>query len=268
MISLKKIALLFLSIITTGTLFAQTDYQAEVYFNLDKFYLRKDAIKKLDSICDKFKKMDSLKITLSGHCDSLGSIAYNEILSKKRATAIKNYMQKHGVQVSDANWFGETIPEYNKEKSFLNRRVQIKIELLNKPKAVKGKNGKPPFDPTNLADWEGLKKGSKVVLQNINFVLNKTSMVGDSITPLKVLFEFMSKYPGVRVRIEGHVCCHDDQPLSARRAQKIKNIMIKQGIPPFRIETAGYGNSRKLVVERTAQDQQINRRIEVEILSR
>lgn len=263
MIDMKRLVILFICLTIVKGSFSQRQFRTEVHFNLDKYSLRADALATLDSLCLRLEKADSVNISLTGHTDSLGSIAYNTVLSKNRATAIKNYITDHGLFVTQSDWFGETKPEYTKGRDSLNRRVEIRIIVMDK---IYPKKRKRIVDPQKLEDMEKLRVGDVFVLRNIQFVLDKTAMVGDSVMPINLLYEFMSKHPTSRVAIMGHVCCFNDYPLSFHRAEKIKQIMVDKEIDPLRIRTEGYGNTRKLVEEKTKKDQQINRRIEIKIL--
>ena len=57
---------------------------------------------KLDDVADKIKNyiVDTIeRIDLTGHTDRLGSDAYNQRLSERRAKTVKNYLVKKGVAV-------------------------------------------------------------------------------------------------------------------------------------------------------------------------
>ena len=76
---------------------------ADVLFKFDK-YREKDILpggrEKLDDVADKINSYvkDTLEgITLTGHTDRLGSDAYNQRLSERRAKTVKNYLVKKGV---------------------------------------------------------------------------------------------------------------------------------------------------------------------------
>lgn len=83
----------------------------------------------------------------------------------------------------------------------------------------------------------------------------------------------LAAHPEIRkVRIEGHT---DDsgterynQGLSQRRAEAVRQALVRRGVAPSRLETAGYGPSRPLVPNTSEENRQRNRRVEFLILER
>jgi OmpA-OmpF porin, OOP family len=76
---------------------------ADVLFKFDR-YREKDMLPagraKLDDVADKINNYikDTVEsIALTGHTDRLGSDAYNQRLSERRAKTVKNYLVKKGV---------------------------------------------------------------------------------------------------------------------------------------------------------------------------
>jgi len=72
------------------------------------------------------------KATMSGHTDNIGTDAYNQALSERRAASAKDYVVKKGVDGSriSAQGFGESKPiadNKTKEGRAKNRRVEIKV---------------------------------------------------------------------------------------------------------------------------------------------
>ena len=125
---------------------------ADVLFKFDR-YREKDMLPagraKLDDVADKIKNyiVDTIeRIDLTGHTDRLGSDAYNQRLSERRAKTVKNYLVKKGVdgsKITDAG-HGEREPvvqcKGNKATKKLirclqpNRRVDVEIRGVKKQK--------------------------------------------------------------------------------------------------------------------------------------
>lgn len=77
------------------------------------------------------KKYPSLKVDISGHTDWIGTDAYNQALSERRANVVKNYLTRKGVDASRISTFayGETkpvAPNDTEEGRALNRRAEIR----------------------------------------------------------------------------------------------------------------------------------------------
>lgn len=73
------------------------------------------------------------KVTLSGYTDSIGTAAYNQKLSERRANSVKAYLVKKGVAANriTAQGFGKTKPiadNKTRQGRAKNRRVEIKVD--------------------------------------------------------------------------------------------------------------------------------------------
>ena len=69
----------------------------DVHFDFDKYNLRPDALKILDDAISKLMMNPDLRITIEGHCDSIGTIEYNLALGERRATAVRDYLSNRGI---------------------------------------------------------------------------------------------------------------------------------------------------------------------------
>ena len=68
-----------------------------IYFDLDKYAIRKDASKTLDKNIEIMKQYPNFVFKVSGFTDVRGGYEYNVILSKKRALAAISYLVKNGI---------------------------------------------------------------------------------------------------------------------------------------------------------------------------
>ncbi|MEI7928195.1 MAG: OmpA family protein, partial [Verrucomicrobiales bacterium] len=68
-----------------------------LYFEFDQDQLGERTRRQLDIVAQILKTDVGKKLTLSGHTDALGEASYNERLSLRRATAVKNYLAAAGV---------------------------------------------------------------------------------------------------------------------------------------------------------------------------
>lgn len=80
--------------------FAPITLQAETLFDFDKSVIRADGKKKLDDeVVSKMKEYPQVEVLLvTGHTDRIGSDAYNQKLSQRRADALKGYLVAQGVE--------------------------------------------------------------------------------------------------------------------------------------------------------------------------
>lgn len=70
---------------------------AMVFFDFDKYAIRQDTRKILDTVADLLKRNPSIRICLHGHCDARGPNEYNYALGERRARAVYGYLTKAGV---------------------------------------------------------------------------------------------------------------------------------------------------------------------------
>jgi OmpA-OmpF porin, OOP family len=101
-----------------------------VNFDFDKSTLKPVARDILDHAVTVIQPSASSRFRISGHTDSVGSDAYNQGLSERRAKSVGDYLVEHGVQAQrlDAVGYGESRPVATNdtvEGRAKNRRVEI-----------------------------------------------------------------------------------------------------------------------------------------------
>lgn len=115
---------------------ASITIQAEALFDFDKSVLKPAGKKSIDDAIAKMKQIDVEIIIATGHTDYIGTDAYNQKLSERRANAVKNYMVSQGIEAAKISTLGkgETQPvATNKtaEGRAKNRRVDIEFKGLS-----------------------------------------------------------------------------------------------------------------------------------------
>ncbi|HKO04458.1 MAG TPA: peptidoglycan-associated lipoprotein Pal [Candidatus Acidoferrales bacterium] len=95
-------------------LFAQT--VQDVFFDYDRFNVRTDQMRKLETDAAFLKEHAALRVVIEGHCDERGSEEYNLALGDKRATAVKKALLDLGVPAQRL----QTV-SYGKEKPFCSQ---------------------------------------------------------------------------------------------------------------------------------------------------
>ena len=105
---------------------------AETHFDFDKAVLKPDGKARLDDLVGKLKAVNLEVIIAIGHTDSIGSKAYNQKLSVRRANAVKAYLVSKGIEANRiyTEGKGKTQPiadNRTKEGRAKNRRVEIEV---------------------------------------------------------------------------------------------------------------------------------------------
>jgi OOP family OmpA-OmpF porin len=105
---------------------------ADVLFDFDKSVLKPEGKAKLDDLANKVKAINLEVVIAIGHTDSIGSDAYNQKLSVRRAESVKSYLVSKGVEPNRiyTEGKGEKQPvasNKTKEGRQKNRRVEIEV---------------------------------------------------------------------------------------------------------------------------------------------
>ena len=81
-----------------------------IYFDLDKWNIRKDARVELEKIVEVLQQHPTIHIEIGSHTDSRQSKGYNQALSQRRAQSTLNYLVKRGINKNrlTAKGYGET----------------------------------------------------------------------------------------------------------------------------------------------------------------
>jgi outer membrane protein OmpA-like peptidoglycan-associated protein len=106
--------------------------QNEVLFDFNSSALRPSSRDSLRQMADVFQKYPNTTLSVQGHTDSIGTAAYNQRLSVRRADAVGDYLQNLGVNNDriETLGFGKSQPRATNSTAAgrqLNRRVEIHV---------------------------------------------------------------------------------------------------------------------------------------------
>lgn len=68
-----------------------------IYFSFNRITIRPSEVSKLKSILHILKENPEMKVTVTGWCDTKGSVAVNRRISRQRAQALKTWLVKRGI---------------------------------------------------------------------------------------------------------------------------------------------------------------------------
>jgi outer membrane protein OmpA-like peptidoglycan-associated protein len=113
---------------------------SDVLFDVDKATLKPGAREKLAKVSGIILSHPGLKLEVEGHADSTGSEEYNQSLSERRASSVRDYLVGQGVSSASitARGFGESQPVATNDTATgrqLNRRVELIVsgEIIGSP---------------------------------------------------------------------------------------------------------------------------------------
>jgi len=117
---------------------------------------------------------------------------------------------------------------------------------------------------------EQLKKGTKIVLRNVFFDVDKATLRKESEAELERVVELLNNNKNIRILISGHTDSdgNDDHNLrlSDARAKAVVDYLISKKISPSRLTSKGFGETRPIMPNDTPENKQMNRRTEIEVI--
>lgn len=122
----------------------------------------------------------------------------------------------------------------------------------------------------HVAEVKKTENGLLVQMKNdILFDTNSDGVKAEGETELGKVGDILAKYGDDRVKIEGHTDSQGDakhnQALSERRANAVKTVLVARGVKESQIIVTGYGESKPVAENSTADGRAKNRRVELHI---
>ncbi|WP_310555464.1 OmpA family protein [Flavobacterium sp.] len=292
---MNKGVLLLLIFIFFNATYAQEQFS--VYFDSNKY---EPTPTELQSFQNWITQNKTSKIVgVYGFCDEDGSTKYNDTLASKRVNRIFQIINKRVKTRDDCKTrtFGELHQQSGAKAK--NRKVTLfflkeidiprEAEILGlKPKDVvipkkeivfpetiivqnpNGTSSEYKLDVNFMKNLDKAQKGEKLMLSNLNFVLNTFAITNESRGKLYELLLVMQQNPNLKINIQGHLCCIkvDKKDLSTQRGKAIYKFLEINNIDKTRMSYQGFGSTLPLfpVPEQTEAERQANRRVEIEIV--
>jgi outer membrane protein OmpA-like peptidoglycan-associated protein len=116
---------------------------------------------------------------------------------------------------------------------------------------------------------DGCPEGApqKLVLEGVNFDNNNATLTPESFATLDQAAATLKEWGDVRVEVAGHSDSVGKDSynlaLSQRRAESVRQYLIKKGVPADRLLARGYGETRPVADNATEEGRLKNRRVEL-----
>ncbi len=226
-----------------------------VEFDIAKANIRPQYRDSIARVGDFMKKYPGTNAVIEGYTDSVGGDEYNMKLSQERAdSVVKSLEVNFGIDPSrlTAKGYGKTMPVAT-NATWAGRQANRHIRAI-----IDG-----------ALDVAGLTTPPDMLAMSLNVEFNSASA---EIQPayfdkINKVGDFMKQYPATNAIIEGHTDNDgtDEQlmALSQQRAESVVAYLVdKYGIDRSRFTAKGYGNTRRISYNKTAEGRQRNRRID------
>lgn len=253
------------------------DMQYVVLFEFNKTTIPDSSMLGLMKIIAKNSIRD---VVIEGHCDSIGSRAYNDALSQHRAAEVKKLLIQNGIDqkfIKTCIGYGKDkplVPNFSDTQRQMNRRVIVHFNTTTPDTKVAVKKA------IQTIEKKDLKVGRNIVIKDLFFYGGSHILTTESLPALQNLADILNENPTMKVEIQGHVCCttveldgYDADTgldnLSLARAEMVYiHLVHKCHIDKSRLTYKGYGGTRKITQdEHTEELQKINRRVEIKVLA-
>ncbi|MBI4930013.1 MAG: OmpA family protein [Bacteroidetes bacterium] len=114
--------------------------------------------------------------------------------------------------------------------------------------------------------------GSKTILNNIFFDFTKAKLRKESFVELDKVYALLKEKTDMKVEISGHTDNKGNDKLNLKlskdRAKAVMDYLVKKGISKSRLTSQGYGKEQPIASNDTDAGRQLNRRVELKILSK
>ena len=225
-----------------------------IEYDIDKADIRPQYNDEVAKVGDFMKKYPTTTAVIEGYTDEVGSDEHNMQLSQRRAESVVKSLEEHfGIDPSrlSAKGYGKTRPtadnatDAGKQK---NRRIDAIIDCVLDVKELAA-------PPDRLC-----------LTLKVEFATDSAEITPRYYDEVNKVGEYMKKYPTTSAVIEGHTdnvgAPEHNMKLSQHRAESVVNYLVGNfGIERTRLSAKGYGASRRIAYNNTAEGRQKNRRI-------
>jgi outer membrane protein OmpA-like peptidoglycan-associated protein len=171
--------------------------EMNIYFDFDKFDIRADAVKSIDSISKFMKDYPDTKLILGGYCDIRGNAEYNINLSESRNNSVIADLQVRGIDkkriVATAYGFKHLVNRCSKgvtcsgEEHQMNRRVEFRFDNEKPGKVFNKKSAANKMPEHVVKKGETLYSISKMHNMHVDELKRMNDMNNETIVTGQVL---------------------------------------------------------------------------------
>ncbi len=200
-----------------------------------------------------------LAVAVAGYMTYQNSALVQDITADELAVLSE---QISGLEAKNAELSAEIVSAEGRHTEQLRDNIEALKQDMGAELSRKGSEIQELRDATTT-----IQLGSDVA-----FNLGSTHLSAIGKTVLSKVIELIENYPGYLVSLEGHTdnisikaggAFPSNWELSAARASAAARFLISQGVDPLRLKVVGYGLSRPIADNDSAQGRAQNRRLEI-----
>jgi len=128
----------------------------------------------------------------------------------------------------------------------------------------------PGTPPGVAVDQDGCPQKGSITLEGVNFEYNSAALTPDSLYALDSVAAGLLKYPRLRVELQGHTDSRGPDAynltLSQRRADAVRDYLLKAGVPATQVTARGYGEAQPVADNDTDAGRAKNRRVIMQVI--
>ncbi len=157
---------------------------------------------------------------------------------------------------------GDGLSDYDEVTTYKTNPLVKDTDGGSVDDGIEVNRGTNPLD----AEDDVVKVGVPIILEGVTFATAKAEITPESENTLRKALKTLQTYPDISVEISGYTdnvgSASSNQKLSERRANAVRDWLVRQGIDPGRIIAVGYGETNFVATNDTPEGRQKNRRIE------
>ena len=237
----------------------------------------------LNYLLEALRKSSDLKIEIGGHTDKSGKAATNNLLSKKRAKWVYDYLLKNGIPADQITYkgYGHYKPAYTnrtKDGRAANRRIEVKLLSKNLGSLTVLVDETPAHkDPTvneaelQLEEIASYDLGTCVILEKVTFEPGKFIINDTNSAQLQDVILLMKNNPTIKLEIGGYTdksgIPEKNLIISQDRAKSVFDYLTQNGVEAARLTYIGYGDAKPIAPNKYRWGRDKNRRIELKLIA-
>lgn len=254
--------------------FAQLFKSSTVQFDRNATTLDPNLNAFLDSTASLAKQCVDYAIEISGHADRTGSEAVNLATSLARAAAAREALHARGVPLArlHVTGYGDSRPldpSRNRAAYARNRRVELSdVRKSASPSPAPSQSAGPTAKFLSTESCH-VRLSRAVANARIRFAVNSARIRPAAATAIGAIARVARRCSNHALTINGHAdrrgTIEDNRALSERRADAVRDLLIKQGAATDRLSIVGHGALLPLIDTQTRRAYAKNRRVDFDV---